>query len=909
MFKKLFFHLVGFCLFLYVSLFVPAAVQAAPMPVFSSPLSPPFQNIGEVSSVAVDASGTSYVSGSFRTIGARPIGYGFALDPTTGVVPSSYPQISDSSPSPGSGVFTSVSDGNGGWFVGGKFDKVDSATSSKLIHILPDGTWDPSFYFYIKPGSVRALAVSGTTLYVGGDFGSFGGPLVFRNNIAAIDIPSKTVLSWDPDIDDIVDTIQISGSTIYVGGNFSSIGPSLRNHIGAIDATTGLATSWNPDADARVRTLFIQGSRLYAGGDFTTIGGSARTYLASFSLPSDSADAWDPGPDGTVFSISASGTTVYIGGGFGTIGGSSRNALAAVNSLTGIATSWNPDPDSEVYALAVDATNVYVGGAFTYIGGAYRGEYFAGIDALSGSATSWNPRITAGNFVRSVSFDGTHVFIGGDFTHADGYARKYLAAIDRDGHVLDWNPGMDNPAQTMLVTSSTLYLGGAFSQVAGVERHGVAAIDLVTASATSWNPNIDGTVFSLAASDQSMYVGGSFTMVGGDLRNNIAEIDLSTASATAWDPNSDGQVSALVLADDGLYVGGSYLTIGGFLRRNIAKLDLATGAALSWYPASGADNSVATLALDGSSLYVGGYFQNIGEQPRNYIASIDAVTGLTTDWDPSADDWVQKIVPVGSEIYLGGNFSTIGGQSRRALADVSATSGLASAWDPGITNGFTSAISVLNDRLFVGGSELLFSADPNAIGYGVYEIDQLFQNVFVTGSVAPLLSFSVRDASNTVETNSCDLGTLSAAVTSTCSYRLRIETNASYGFSLSLQADHSFRTPAYATMTDVGDNLPLGAGNEAYGIMVSGASLGGLNPGTPHLFDQPIQVSGILGTTFDTSVSPVPTSSTVLLDSSSVFSATSTAATTLVTHFATISSATIAGQYSQTVTYLVTARF
>ncbi len=110
--------------------------------------------------------------------------------------------------------------------------------------------------------------VSGPTVYAGGDFDHIGGQ--DRNHIAAIDATTGAATSWNPDPNGIgtrpAEPLAVSGSTVYVGGGFTSIGGQPRNRIAALDATTGAATSWNPNANLGVSALVVSGSTVYVGG-------------------------------------------------------------------------------------------------------------------------------------------------------------------------------------------------------------------------------------------------------------------------------------------------------------------------------------------------------------------------------------------------------------------------------------------------------------------------------------------------------------------------------------------------------------------------------------------------------------------------------------------------------------------
>lgn len=184
--------------------------------------------------------------------------------------------------------------------------------------------------------------------------------------------------------------------------------------------------------------------------------------------------------------------------------------------------------------------------------------------------------------------------------------------------------------------------------------------------------------------------------------------------------------------------------------------------------------------------------------------------------------------------------------------------------------------------------------------------------VTVTAAVPATLSFAIRTADDTANTNSCALGVLSTAATSTCSYRLRISTNAAGGFTASLLANHDLAT-GDATMTDVTNGGSANAGTEGYGISdFQGASSGGHNVSTG-LFDQPVATGTDAGFDFDTLPTPVPTSTAQTIESySNSFDAgasPSLTTTSLVTHFANIDGGTAAGNYSQIVTYTVTASY
>lgn len=206
----------------------------------------------------------------------------------------------------------------------------------------------------------------------------------------------------------------------------------------------------------------------------------------------------------------------------------------------------------------------------------------------------------------------------------------------------------------------------------------------------------------------------------------------------------------------------------------------------------------------------------------------------------------------------------------------------------------------------------VFTSDPTDFGAALFYANG-GNEVAVTANVPASLSFAIRNAADSADTNACALGTLSTGAVSTCSYRLRIATNAASGFTSTILADQDLATGS-ATMTAVTDNGAFAAGTEAYGIQtLTGATEGGRATSTG-LFTEPAVEAAPVGFTFDVDASPVPTSSaqTFISYTASAFNtgaAPSTTSTSLVTHAAAINSGTAAGNYTQTITYTVTATY
>jgi hypothetical protein len=625
---------------------------------------------------------TIFLGGGFARVGPAS-GGGVPLSSATGAwSPAIYPKVAGS-------VWAVVSDGAGGWYVGGWFNAIGGVARHNLGHILADGSvdpWDPSPH-----GQVLGLARSGSRVYA-----ASAGAIIALD--ATTGLPP---VGWNPTFGSGAYSIATDGTNVYVGG-FGGV-------FEALDGTTGAQVWTQPvtGSGPTVYALALDGPTLYVGGRFTGLSGQPRNRIGAVVAATGVATAWDPNSNGNVMALALSGSTVYAGGGFTSIGGQPRSRIAALDATTGAASSWDPNASAIIYALAADGSAVYAGGAFTAIGGQSR-ERLAALDATSGAATSWDPKPT--NDVRALAQGGSTVYAGGIFALMGNWiVRRNLMALDAaTGRATDWNPDVDGSVGALVLDGSTLYVGGGFTTIGGQARSNLAALDITTATPTAWNPiATGGGVYTLVKSGSTIYAGGDFTAVGGQVRNRIAAVDAATGAATAWNPNANNSVPHLAVVGNTVYAEGLFTNIGGQPRNWLAALDAATGAATTWNAnPSGDVLYLQTMIADESAVYAGGRFQNIGGLPRDNIAALDPATASATAWDPGSDYDVDAIAIDGSTIYVGGNFPTISGQLRYGLAALDATTGGATAWNPNPTNDDATigTIVVSGGTVYVGGS-------------------------------------------------------------------------------------------------------------------------------------------------------------------------------------------------------------
>jgi trimeric autotransporter adhesin len=323
-----------------------------------------------------------YAGGIFTSAGGVTRNFLAALDLSTGRATSFNPNLNGS-------VTAMVLTGQT-MFVAGGFNRFGGAPRQYLAEFTLASGQPTGF---APPGPdippYNALAVSDTTVYAGGFFTRFfTNPTTFRSNLVGFDRTTGAITGWNPSASQAVYALALSGSTIYVGGDFLNVGGQQRHRIAALDLQSGRATSWNPGAESgSVNTIAVSGTRVYAGGSFGEIGGKPRNRIAAIDAGSGRVLGWNPDANDAVRSLAVSGGTVYVGGQFSRLGGVQRFSVGAVSAKNGAVTAWDPHAvdeintgvtaDGAVRTIAVSPTDgeVYLGGGF--------------IDILNGSGHSF----------------------------------------------------------------------------------------------------------------------------------------------------------------------------------------------------------------------------------------------------------------------------------------------------------------------------------------------------------------------------------------------------------------------------------------------------------------------------------------------------------------------------------------
>lgn len=414
-----------------------------------------------------------------------------------------------------------------------------------LSNGVRDAGWNPD----VAPS---ALAISGTTLYVGGFFSTAGGAP--RQGLAAFDAATGTLLPWNPgSLSPIFHMAPSASGGVFVAGLFETIAGQPRRRLAEIDAS-GAITPWVADArpdTVRVIAAGASGTLLVSGG-LTAFGHVARDRLAAFDLRTGALLPWAPAANGTVSLVGASAGRITVSGRFTTINGLAADSGAALDAVTGALLSWSPTLPGG--ATFVDDTWIYWAA-----GPAPSGPYVLERYSLASGARddSWSLPVSATGVADG---DTLYVALGGS---------GGLAAIDRRTARVLWVNSTAN-VRRVAVSGDTVYAdGGLF----GLTTHDARSGALMTSQFSGSGAD------ALAVADGRLFVNGSDPNVPGS--QGLAALTLDGRS-TPWQPRVAHSLTADARSGF-LPMGDALVAFGSFGRFAPPALQ-----ALAVYPLDGA---------------------------------------------------------------------------------------------------------------------------------------------------------------------------------------------------------------------------------------------------------------------------------------------------------------------------------
>jgi outer membrane protein assembly factor BamB len=480
------------------------------------------------------ANETLYFGGLFATVAGVPRKSAAAVDAASGALRDWDPQLEQNNFVPS---VDAIAVAAGRAWIGGFFSSVRGAERRQLVAV--DATsgalvdWDPGLP---EQGVVTDLHAAEDRLYVAGSLNPHAAPGL--RGVAAFDAGSGA-LRWSLPTDDAGFVLRAANGRLFAGGRFHSVAMEDRPGLAALDATSGEALAWSPAIRAGDRPGSVSGvtaadGRLYVFGAFDEVGDTPRPGYAAFDLGSHALTDWEPQVQ---TSLSARGFQSLLGASADAVyiavprASSARQAVQAVSPATGEPLPFRAEVAGDVTAVQPAGGLVYIGYTPEVVGQLMEDPAFLTARRANNTGRCWT--IPLGGSVDS---------------------RRFAGAYDLE------------------FAGSRLYVGGHFTEIAGVSRNHLAVLDPETGKVQPWNARaseIGSLVEKVVAAGPSVFVAGIFSTIGGAGSSGLSELRASDATATGFAPPlwggteyfyaSPSAVQDMALGPDGiLHVGGSF---------------------------------------------------------------------------------------------------------------------------------------------------------------------------------------------------------------------------------------------------------------------------------------------------------------------------------------------------------------
>jgi hypothetical protein len=624
-------------------------------------------NINLVPNASIDSleinGNNLYIGGNFTNVG-KYIGNAFLLDISNNQAQEFVDKINGI-------VWTAVSDGNGGWYIGGDFNSVGNCNVGKLAHILANGRVDCNFDLKLDD-TVFALYKYGNVLFIGGAFET----ILDRNlkYLAAINLNNGRILeSFKFAPDDYVFTLALNTITkfLYVGGQFTNI-ININNNtssnipfINAINVSnTILEASGQTSSPSNFisfthqlndlvwKILITPDLNMYVAGYFDG-------YLKKMNFDGtfDTSTNFNSNLnlDYTVTSLAYNNDPnnhpiLYIGGRFKNVNRNLRPYLAAIDAYEGRlisgfnATSIIPDDSSvdSVLDLLLINNRLYVAGSFDN----NEPKFLRVVSATSGQLINDSniSNLKIGDRVNVLATDGNKIFIGGRFNTYNVSWKNYLSRINLQNRSIDnsFNFQTDKPVDKIVIDrqNNRIYLAGPFLYINNTPRTFFGAIDLNTNTILdNFNYRFSTTtgdfINDIEIDNQgNIYIAGFFESINNSTYKYLAKISsngiIDSTFSNLFSPNGSVFDIEYDKFNNRLYVVGNFTKVGSINRKYVYSIDL-TSSTLTSFSINTLNEPPLTIAVDGREniIALGGKFSLPKE---NFILVNDAGNEITPSY-------------------------------------------------------------------------------------------------------------------------------------------------------------------------------------------------------------------------------------------------------------------------------------
>jgi hypothetical protein len=349
--------------------------------------------------------------------------------------------------------------------------------------------------------------------------------------------------------------------------------------------------------------------------------------------------------------------------------------LYIINAKTGAIDESFPDIDIENYvgvkaAISDGSGGWYIAGTFRRVGKVSRNG-LARLRSDGSLDPEFAPRLPKGTWVGAIIRRGSVVYVE---TSPSGSSTGIsivpaVAAFDATSGRKLWQTPTNEfeiypPGGGLVFANGTLFVGGNFSKIAGVQRSGLAALDPKTGEPTSWRVHLasgrktEGEVYAMSIENGVIYYSGFFkgTKTYREARSpGLGAISVRTGKPTPWNPEFTGELeeATAILATHGQVLAGG---------NGSAVFDARTGRIVPWYKSL--RYHANAFAVSGNTVYLGafpidgsnGLLTRVGGKRVHNLAAVILPSGKVTNWRPilSPIPYVRALAVSGQNVLVCG---------------------------------------------------------------------------------------------------------------------------------------------------------------------------------------------------------------------------------------------------------------
>lgn len=614
-------------------------------------------------------------------------------------------------------AFTAISDGSGGFYIGGSIFAVQGETRMGITHISPgcqvDRNFNPSIGY---DREIRAILIKGDSIYVGGYFTEWNGNTNYKYLVKLNRYTGALEPEFNLQLDEVVFDLESDMDAMYLCGTFTTVGGLLRSSLAKYSFASGsVVSSFNPGVTSGSCVDLYYGSdangspNLYAVGDLAI----APRLNALSVYPDGTPTSWIPNINLNVNSVQQYGNSIYLGGQFSTVNGSAVSNLVSVNNSTGATVNSNYAVNDVVASVQVVENTLYLSGSFTSVKSVPR-NYVAAMDLPSETVTAFDPNydyVMSNPGARFVSAGNGVVLVASFRSTVNVVSRSNFAVIDEyTGKPIEGTPYFDLPIKVLHRIDNRLFVGGEFTSVQGQTKNGMLVLDLPHYTINPSSPTIAGSTYdvrSMTSDESRIYaVGNGILTVNGLTRRNAFALNLGDLSVTNWNPDLNGDGNTVLLVRDLVFIGGGFLGMNADATTyRYQAVDKINGTK-QLLPSSSVfpNDAVNTQTLVGDRIFLGGAFTTIGTG-FSYLA----IYNLTTQsYESPSQLYTNGTVnfltsyPDGN-VLIGGSFNSLNGIGERFSAGIyNSNSNQLSPWNPGMNDALLS-LHFKNGKYYLGG--------------------------------------------------------------------------------------------------------------------------------------------------------------------------------------------------------------